>query len=383
MKRIFFTGGGTAGHVTPNIALIERMLQQGWEVHYIGSKGGIEESIVAELPITFHGIATGKLRRYFSWQNFLDPLKILFGLMQSLWLCIRLRPSIVFSKGGFVAVPIVIGAWLCRVPVIAHESDITPGLANKLCFPFVRYVCVNFQETEKYLGHSSAKTPGNNINKAHSKVIVTGSPVRTTLVEGDAERGRAFLGFSHTQPILLVFGGSLGAQAINDWVWGSLTALLARYQVVHIVGAGNINTSIGLEQRAGQTTGPIQNSSVPHYCQKEFLQAEFGDVLAAADLVLSRAGANSIYELLLMRKPHILVPLTARASRGDQIINARIFESKGMSQVVDEDRLTSTDIVQVIEKTIENQSRQLAAIANFEIIDSVSVITELLERTRR
>jgi UDP-N-acetylglucosamine--N-acetylmuramyl-(pentapeptide) pyrophosphoryl-undecaprenol N-acetylglucosamine transferase len=182
---------------------------------------------------------------------------------------------------------------------------------------------------------------------------------------------------------LLVFGGSLGAQAINDWVWGSLTALLARYQVVHIVGAGNINTSIGLEQRAGQTTGPIQNSSVPHYCQKEFLQAEFGDVLAAADLVLSRAGANSIYELLLMRKPHILVPLTARASRGDQIINARIFESKGMSQVVDEDRLTSTDIVQVIEKTIENQSRQLAAIANFEIIDSVSVITELLERTRR
>ena len=383
MKRIFFTGGGTAGHVTPNIALIERMLEQGWQVHYIGAKGGIEESIVAELPITFHGIATGKLRRYSSWQNFLDPFKILYGLMQSLWLCVRWRPALVFSKGGFVAVPVVVAAWLCRVPVIAHESDITPGLANKLCFPFVRHVCVNFQETEKYLGRSASSTTKATSEENQAKVIVTGSPVRTTLLEGNAERGRAFLGFNHDQPILLVFGGSLGAQAINDWVWGSLTDLLTHYQIVHIVGAGNLNPSIGLTEGLDQTSASEQKGLAPNYCQKEFLQAEFGDVLAAAELVLSRAGANSIYELLLMRKPHILVPLTARASRGDQIINARIFESKGMSIVVNEDNLGSTDIVQVCENAIKNQASQLAAIADFEIIDAVSVITELLERTSR
>ena len=373
MKRIFFTGGGTAGHVTPNIALIERMLKQGWEVHYVGSSGGIEESMVSDLSIKFHAIATGKLRRYFSWQNFLDPLKIIYGLLQSLWLCVRLRPSIVFSKGGFVAVPIVVGAWLCRIPVIAHESDITPGLANKLCFPFVRHVCVNFQETEKYLGKTPVKQSNNRTRKNVSKVIVTGSPVRTALLEGDAERGRAFLNFNNTRPILLVFGGSLGAKAINDWVWGSIAELITRYQVVHIVGAGNISDSV-VDQGSDSAQG---------YYQAEFLQSEFGDVLAAADLVLSRAGANSIYELLLMRKPHILVPLTARASRGDQIINAQIFEAKGMSQVIEEDKIVSTDIVQVIEKTMENRSRQLAAIEAFEIIDSVSVITALLESNSR
>lgn len=376
MKRIFFTGGGTAGHVTPNIALIERMLEQGWDVHYIGSSGGIEESIVADLPIKFHAIATGKLRRYFSWQNFLDPLKILYGLMQSLWLCLRLRPSIVFSKGGFVAVPIVVGAWLCRIPVIAHESDITPGLANKLCFPFVRHVCVNFQETEKYLGGASVEPSDKNAASGVPKVIVTGSPVRKALLEGNAERGRAFLGFSHTRPILLVFGGSLGAKAINEWVWDSLSDLLAHYQIVHIVGEGNINASAasGLE---------AEKESLQGYCQKEFLQSEFGDVLKASNLVLSRAGANSIYELLLMRKPHILVPLTARVSRGDQIINAQIFEAKGMSRMVEEDMLASTNIVQVIENAIENQPQQLAAIESFEIIDAVSVITALLENNSR
>ncbi len=319
MKRIFFTGGGTAGHVTPNIALIEAVQGREWICHYVGSKNGVERELTSNLDLPFHGIYSGKLRRYFDWQNFIDPIFIILGCIQSLYLCLRHRPDIVFSKGGFVAVPVVFAAWLCRIPVISHESDITPGLANKLSLPFARRLCVNFAKTLDYLPP-----------KARNKVEVTGSPLRAGLLNVDAERGRAFLDGKAAQkggglPLLFVVGGSLGAKAINECIWQNISWLTEQFEVVHIVGKGNLNSEV-----AGR-----------NYHQFEYLNEQYGDVLALADFVVSRAGANAIYELLAFEKPHILIPLTAAASRGDQLVNARIMSEASISRVIQESELTS------------------------------------------
>lgn len=356
MARILFTGGGTAGHVTPNIALIEALALKGWDCCYIGSRRGIERALISPLNIAYYPIHSGKLRRYFSWQNFIDPLFILLGIIQSLWLCLRLKPNIVFSKGGFVAVPVVFAAWLCRIPVISHESDITPGLANKLCLPFSRLLCVNFKETERYLPRSVQK----------DQVRVTGSPLRAGLRNTDAGQGRRFLGFDDQRPILLVVGGSLGARAINEAIWQNLTQLTEHYQVAHMVGAGNRNAELESER----------------YRQFEYLGEEYGHVLAAADLVVSRAGANSLFELLTYRKPHLLVPLTAAASRGDQLVNARIMAEAGMSLVIQEDALSPESLLASLE-LLQDKTRWVSAMATFPNSDAVSQIVELIEQTAR
>lgn len=362
-RRIFFTGGGTAGHVTPNIALIEHLQKGDWDIAYVGSGAGIERSLVSQLEIPFYSISTGKLRRYFDWKNFLDPLKIIWGTLQSIFLCLKYRPHIVFSKGGFVAVPLVVGAWVCRVPVISHESDLTPGLANKLCFPFCRYICVNFEQTRQFIP-----------KKNRHKVKVTGSPVRESLLSGNAVAGRSFLGFTDSKPVLLIFGGSLGARVINDCIRESIAELVKTYQVIHVVGEGNVVPS-------------ENNGNQPHqqkeYQQKEYLHEEFGDVLAAAHVVISRAGANSIYELLLSRTPHILVPLSLRSSRGDQITNASLFEAEGMSLVIQEEALNPDSLLSALDRLEQNRDTQIAALRRFHVKDSVALITDLLDQTAR
>jgi UDP-N-acetylglucosamine--N-acetylmuramyl-(pentapeptide) pyrophosphoryl-undecaprenol N-acetylglucosamine transferase len=350
-RRILFTGGGTAGHVTPNMALIDELLAAHWVVHYVGSNRGIERRLIAPIGITFHGIATGKLRRYFSWQNFIDPLFILWGFCQSLWLCLRFRPDVVFSKGGFVAVPLVAAAWLLRIPVISHESDTTPGLANKLCFPFCRWVCVNFPQTAAHL--------------PVGKVLVTGSPVRADLLQGDAERARRGLGLSNDKPVLLVFGGSLGANVINQAVRQNLAVLLGEFQIVHVVGAGNVLPEL---------------ADTPGYIQRDYINEGFGDVLALADLVIARAGANAIYELLITRTPHILVPLSAAASRGDQLINARIFSDAGFSEVITEPELTDECLLTRVQQTYARRAAIRQRLTSFAIKDSVAIITDLIRR---
>lgn len=348
-RRILFTGGGTAGHVTPNIALIERLQAEGWTVEYVGSAKGIERTIMGGLDIPFHAIASGKLRRYFDWQNFTDPFRILWGLLQSLVICLRFRPNVVFSKGGFVSVPVVIAAWLCRVPVITHESDMTPGLANKLNYPFARKICVNFPQTANYL--------------PQGKVLVTGSPVRRALLTGDAERGRQTLGLASGKPVLLVFGGSLGAASINSAVRSILDTLCERFEIVHVAGAGNIDPALATR---------------PGYHQFEYLDAAFGDALAAADLVISRAGANSLYELLVTRKPHILVPLPLSASRGDQIDNARVFEQAGMSLVIAQETLSGEVLLERIDQAMSQLDNLKSRLASFETRDSVTTICNLI-----
>jgi len=350
MPTIIFTGGGTAGHVTPNIALIECFRLEGWNIHYVGSNQGIEHELMASQNVPYHAIATGKLRRYFSWQNFIDPFHILLGFFQSLLVCWRVKPDIVFSKGGFVTVPLVIAAWVCRIPVVCHESDTTPGLANKLSTPFCRYVCVTFPHTAKYL--------------PTAKVIVTGSPLRESLTDGDATRGRAYYPKGPGKLNLLIFGGSLGAEAINQQVKIAVPQLVGLFNTLHVVGAGNLDAN---------------PDSVTGYHQLEFIQDGFGDVLAAADLVVSRAGANSIYELIFLQKPHILIPLPAAVSRGDQIENAKIFSGEGFSEVIWESELNSKILLEKLTDLMTHLPETREKLAQFERVDSVARIVGLLK----
>lgn len=351
MAKIFFTGGGTAGHVTPNVALIEAMKGLSVECQYVGSHKGIEKQLTAGLEIPFHGIHSGKLRRYFSWQNFIDPIFILMGILQSILLCLRERPNVVFSKGGFVAVPVAFAAWLCRIPVISHESDITPGLANKLCLPFSQKLCVNFAETFDYLSA-----------RAKQRTIVTGSPLRAGLRHTDPKRGADYLGLHSELPVLLVVGGSLGARAINNVIWENIAWLVTQFQVVHLVGAGNLNLEIKAEG----------------YHQMAFLDQEYGDVLARADYVVSRAGANSIYELLEFRKPHLLIPLTAAASRGDQLVNARIMAGRGLSLVLAEENLSPEQFKKALDALRDN-TVLVDNMANLPRLNPLETITAMLQ----
>jgi UDP-N-acetylglucosamine--N-acetylmuramyl-(pentapeptide) pyrophosphoryl-undecaprenol N-acetylglucosamine transferase len=308
------------------------------------------------LGIPYYSVASGKLRRYFSWQNFIDPFFILWGLVQSVALCLRLRPDAVFSKGGFVSVPLVVAAWLLRVPVISHESDVTPGLANRLTYPFCRRICVTFEATARYL--------------PKGKVNVTGTPVRRALVSRDAAAGLEFLGFSGQKPVLLVFGGSLGAATINNQTRRVLTVLVQDFDVVHLVGHGNLDSAI----------------ASPGYVQKEFIGDQFGDVLAAATVVVSRAGANSVYELLMTRKPHLLIPLGKSASRGDQLDNARVFADLGLSRVLYEEALTSDKksddvFVESVKALLVHSEEIIARLQSFEIKDSLNLIIELIQES--
>lgn len=321
MQTLVLTGGGTAGHVMPNLALIPRLRELGWQVEYIGESRGMEQDLAERAGLPFHGIPAGKLRRYFDWKNFSDPLRVLAGLWAGWRLLGRLRPAVVFSKGGFVAVPVVWAAWLRRIPVIIHESDLSPGLANRLCLPAATRVCVSFPDT---LRHLSPK----------AKARATGLPIREELLQGKAERGRAFLGLEGDKPILLVMGGSLGSRALNAAVRGALPLLLPHYQVVHLCGKGHVDASL---------------ARTPGYAQREFVHGELPDVMAAASLAVSRAGANAVFELLALRLPHLLIPLSLKASRGDQLHNAAAFARLGYSRVLEEERLTTESLLGELE----------------------------------
>ncbi|MEG2350750.1 MAG: undecaprenyldiphospho-muramoylpentapeptide beta-N-acetylglucosaminyltransferase, partial [Hungatella sp.] len=303
MKKIILTGGGTAGHVTPNLALIPSLLKLGYEIHYIGSYQGIEKKLIETAGIPYDGISSGKLRRYFDLKNFSDPLRVVKGYGEALRLMKQYKPDVV-SKGGFVAVPVVLAAKHYRIPTIIHESDMTPGLANRFCIPSAAKVCCNFPETLAYL--------------PTEKAVLTGSPIRAELLQGDRLSGLQYAHLSANRPILLVIGGSLGSVTVNQAVRHLLPRLLPDFQVVHICGKSNLDENL------------IRTDD---YVQYEYVDAPLKHLFAAADLVISRAGANSICEILALRKPNILIPLSAAASRGDQILNANSFEKQGFSKV--------------------------------------------------
>jgi UDP-N-acetylglucosamine--N-acetylmuramyl-(pentapeptide) pyrophosphoryl-undecaprenol N-acetylglucosamine transferase len=324
-KRIIFTGGGTAGHVTPNIALIEPLLKEGWDVHYVGSESGMEKGLVADIKgATYHGISTGKLRRYFSWQNFIDPFRVVKGYVQARRLIKRLKPDVIFSKGGFVSVPVVLGAG--KVPVVAHESDYSPGLSNRIAMRFTDQVCLSFEDT---LAHIPS-----------GKGIFTGTPIRPALYAGSREQALAFTGFSGEKPVLLVMGGSLGAQRLNELVREALPLLCERYDIIHLCGKGKHDCSC----------------AACGYIQYEYITSELPDLFALSDVVLSRAGANSVFELLALNKPSVLVPLTSASTRGDQLLNARYMEKKGYAKVVDQNTATPEFLVAAVDEVYSQRA---------------------------
>lgn len=355
MKKILFTGGGTAGHVVPNIALIDYLRQHGWENHYIGSYAGIEKTLITPLQVPYYGISTGKLRRFMTWRNLLAPFQVALGAWQAWRHLGRIRPTVVFSKGGFVAFPVVFAAWLRRIPVIIHEADLTPGLANRLSLPFAQRVCVNFAGGQKYF-----KNAGN--------VVVTGIPLRESLVSGSRERGLAFLNFLPTKPVLLIYGGSLGAQKLNEVTRTLLPKLTQQFQVVHVCGANKTDEKF---------------SALSDYRQYPYINAEFGDVIACADLVISRSGANTVYELIALRKNHILIPLSKTASRGDQIENADYARQLGYSTVINDEDLNPTTLAQTIEQCWSQREAIQAQLARFVVPDSVGIIADLLASVTR
>ena len=345
MKHIVLTGGGTAGHVTPNIALIPKLQEKGFQISYIGSYNGIEKSLIQELGIPYYGISSGKLRRYFDIKNFSDPFRVLKGYSQAKKLMKQLKPDVVFSKGGFVTVPVVLAAKKRKIPAIIHESDMTPGLANKLCLSSATKICCNFPETVSTL--------------PADKAVLTGTPIRQELLHGDKEAARNFCDFSSDKPVLLVIGGSLGAASVNENVRKILPELLKEFQVIHLCGKGKTDSS--LEHTAG-------------YVQYEYIKEELPDLFALADIVISRAGANAICELNALAKPNLLIPLSANASRGDQILNARSFERQGYSMVLEEEEITESVLMDSIRKLYENRNSYIEAMQSSKQLDSINQI---------
>lgn len=340
---IVCTGGGSAGHVTPHIALIPAFQELGFNVHYIGQRTGIERELIAPLGIPYHAISAGKLRRYFDLKNVTDLARVAVGFCQALAILFRLRPAALFSKGGFVACPVVWAAWLLRIPVIIHESDLTPGLANRLSAPFATRICYSFPETRRYLRRDNA--------------VLTGIPIRTRLLSGHADAGHEFCGFTDRKPVVLVMGGSLGAQAINAAVRSALADLRSEFNICHLCGAGHRHADF---------------EGVDGYAQFEYVAEELPHVFALADVVISRAGATSLFEFLAARKPALLIPLPRAASRGDQIQNARSFERQGFSRVLPEEELTPDRLAQEVRSLYADREKLAQAMQQAEAADGIS-----------
>lgn len=351
MKKIILTGGGTAGHVTPNIALIPELQKRNYEIHYIGSKDGIETKLMADFDISYYGISSGKLRRYFDIKNFTDPVRIMKGYAEAAKILKTVKPDVVFSKGGFVTVPVVLAAKRKKIPCVLHESDISPGLANKLCIPSATAICANFPETLSHL--------------PEEKAYLTGSPIRKELFSGNRLKGLDFCGFNTAKPVILVIGGSLGSVRVNEAVREILPELLEEYQVIHLCGKDKLDDSLnGLEG----------------YVQFEYIQKELCDLLSAADLVISRAGANAICELLALHKPNILIPLSLEASRGDQILNAESFEKQEFSYVIKEEDLTSERLLDAVKEVYGNRGAYIRAMEASNQHNAVTQVADIIDR---
>ena len=354
MKRIILTGGGTAGHVTPNIALLPRLKELGYDIQYIGSYNGIEKELIEPFGIPYHGISSGKLRRYFSMKNFSDPVRVLKGFGEANKLIRDLKPDVIFSKGGFVSVPVVLAGKKNKVPVVIHESDMTPGLANKLSLPSAAKVCCNFPETLEHL--------------PADKAVLTGSPIRQELLSGNKIAALDLCGFSADKPVILVIGGSLGSVVVNNAVRLALPELLEQFHVIHLCGKGKLDASL---------------NNVEGYAQFEYIKSELRDIFALADVVISRAGANAICELLALRKPNLLIPLSANASRGDQILNARSFERQGFSVVIEEEELSKELLLESVRDLYANRDTYMSAMRKSTLQNSIETITNIIEEVRK
>lgn len=353
MKKIVLTGGGSAGHVTPNIALVPKLRELGFDILYIGSQKGIEKDIIQKENITFKSISSGKLRRYFDIKNFTDPFRVVKGVFDARSILKKYRPDIVFSKGGFVTVPVVLAAHMLKIPVVIHESDISPGLANKISSKYADKICCNFPETLAHI--------------PKDKAVLTGCPIRSELLSGDPDKAREFTGLNRDKPVILVIGGSLGAVSINTVVRDSLNELLSKFSIIHICGKGNVDNNIDLLG----------------YVQYEYVSSQLKDIFALADIVISRAGANAICELLALQKLNILVPLSAKASRGDQILNAASFKKQGFSYVLDDEELNKDSLLAALDDVFSNKDKYINSMQNASESDGVSSCINVITKVAK
>lgn len=351
-KKIVLTGGGTAGHVTPNIALIPTLKSHGFDIHYIGSYEGIEKRLIKDFDIPYYGVATGKFRRYLDPKNLSDPFRVIKGYGEAKKYLKEIQPDIVFSKGGFVSVPVVRAAAALKIPCIIHESDMTPGLANKLCIPVAKKICCNFPETQQSL--------------PQDKAILTGSPIREELSKGDRIAALKMCGFSANMPVLMIIGGSQGAGAINEMVRESLPKLLEDFQIIHICGKDKVDNIL---------------LNTPGYKQFEYVKSELKDLFALADVVISRAGANAICELLSLKIPNLLIPLPAKASRGDQLLNAASFEAQGFSMVLQEENMDIASLCDKVHELYFNRQTYIDNMSKSNQLSSIDTIINLIEDT--
>ncbi len=354
MKHIVLTGGGTAGHVTPNIALLPRLTELGYRISYVGSKEGIESRLIPELGIPYYSVSTGKFRRYLSLKNISDAFKVVKGIGEAGKLLRELDPDVVFSKGGFVAVPVIRAAGKLGIPAVIHESDMTPGLANRMSFSSAAKICCNFPETLN--------------NLPAEKAVLTGTPIRQELLSGNPEKARAFCDFPDEKPVIMVIGGSLGAVAVNEAVRKILPSLLPDFNVIHLCGEGKLSEEL---------------KGTPGYAQFEDIKQELPDLFALASLVISRAGANAICEICALAKPNLLIPLSAKASRGDQILNAKSFEQQGFSIVLEEEELTDDLLLQTIHRLYEERSVYTAKMKESAMTDSINAVIRVIQEVEK
>ena len=316
----------------------------------MGSYDGIEKKLIGDFDLPYRGISTGKFRRYFDLKNLTDPFRVIKGFSEARKFLKGYRPDVVFSKGGFVSVPVVRAAATLGIPCIIHESDMTPGLANKICIPVARKVCCNFPETLKLL--------------PEDKAVLTGSPIRAELAQGNKLAGLDLCGFNANTPVIMVIGGSLGAANVNKAVRAALPSLLGDFQIVHLCGKDKVDNLL---------------LNTPGYKQFEYIKAELKDLFAMADIVISRAGANAICELLALKKPNILIPLPASSSRGDQLLNARSFEAQGFSIVIEEDDLTTELLVDKVHELYFSRQTFRDAMNDSGQMDSIRTIVQLIK----
>lgn len=351
--KIIMTGGGTAGHVTPNLALVPKLKESDFDIKYIGSYDGIEKEIIGDAGIPYFAISSGKLRRYFDMKNFSDPFKVMKGVYQASRILSKEKPDVIFSKGGFVAVPVVIAASMKKIPVVSHESDLTPGLANKLSAPFCDKLCVTFRESLKYI--------------KDNKGVLTGTPIRDEILKGSRLEGKKICNFKDDKEVILIIGGSLGAKNINDEVRLHLKEILNKFNVIHICGKGNLDKTL---------------ENIDGYKQFEYVKEQLPHLLKYTDYVISRAGANVIFELLALRKPTLLIPLSKKSSRGDQILNANSFEKEGFSLVLDEDdMLEKHNLLEKLDELTTKKEALIKSMSNSDMKNGVDGILSIIMKS--
>lgn len=347
MKKIVLTGGGTAGHIYPALAVAEN-LSSDYDIHFVGGNGMEKDIIAKEKNITFHEIRAVKLERKLTLKNLLIPFKLNAAIKDAKKVLQEIKPNVIFSKGGFVSVPTVIAAKRLGIPVVSHESDLSFGLANKIILKRCNKMCCTFRQTAK-----------------NKKCVFTGQPIRKKVFVGDKFKILRQGDFDKNLPNLLIIGGSLGANFINQKVWNNLDKLTQKFNVVHLTG---------------------KQADIVH-THKNYLQVPYadnvGDYYAFADFAISRAGSGVINELLALRIPALLIPLSKKCSRGDQIENAKLFQNLGVADMLHEEDYSDEKLFLKLDNLIKNSEKikkNMQKTQNFNSCEEIIKIIKAVEK---